>query len=152
MDVRYVNPFLRGAVEVLGTMAGISLEPGKPYIKNRGEAEGDISGLIAINGEAQGSLSVTFHFSLIQAVIRGMLGDEVTEVGTEVRDAVGELTNMISGAARRSLGEDGLSLSAGIPRVIDGPAHKIAHLCRGPVLAIPFSSEYGYMVVEVSLQ
>lgn len=151
MDVRYVNPFLRGAVEVLGTMAGVSLDPGKPYIKQRNEAEGDISGLVSINGETHGSLSVTFHFTLIQAVVKGMLGDEVSEIDADVRDAVGELTNMISGAARRQLGEDGLNLSAGIPKVIDGPSHKIEHIFRGPVLAIPFSSEYGYMVVEVAL-
>lgn len=151
MDVRFVNPFLGGAVEVLSTMAGIGLDPGKPYIKRGNQAEGDISGIIPVDGEACGSISVTFHFSLIQAVLKGMLGDEVNEIDADVRDAVGELTNMISGAARRRLGEQGLSLSAGIPKVLDGSGHQIEHIWGGPVLAIPFSSEYGYMVVEVAL-
>ena len=32
MDVRFVNPFLEGTVEVLKTMAFIDPRPGKPYV------------------------------------------------------------------------------------------------------------------------
>jgi len=151
MDVKYVNPFLSGVVEVLGTMAGVALEAGKPYLKQQTLAEGDISGVIGLSGDAQGSLAVTFHFGLIQAVMRGMLGDEISAIDDAVRDAVGELTNMISGAARRELSEKGLGLRAGIPRIYDGHGHCIEH-AASPVLAVPFSSEYGYAVIEVALR
>lgn len=150
MDVKYINPFLTGVVEVLRTMAGVALEVGKPYLKQQTMAEGDVSGLIGLSGETEGSLSVTFHFGLIQAVMHNMLGDDIDQIDATVRDAVGELTNMISGAARRELAEKGLSLRAGIPKVFDGQGHRLHHL-TSPVLAIPFSSEYGYAVVEVAL-
>ena len=39
-----------------------------------------------------------------------MLGEEVEELSEEVQDAVGEMTNRISGDARRLLGEKGVQL------------------------------------------
>ncbi|KIX15593.1 chemotaxis protein CheX [Dethiosulfatarculus sandiegensis] len=151
MDVRYINPFLSGAMEVLNTMGGVSLQPGKPYIKKNAKAMGDVSGIIGISGEAVGSLSVSFTFGLIKAVMKNMLGDDITQVDDDVRDAVGEITNMISGSARRVLSDEGLSLKAGIPSIVDGKDHTIKHLVSNPTLVIPFDSPDGKVVVEVCM-
>ena len=101
MDVRYINPFLTGAMNVLKTMAYVDLKPGKPFLKKDQVAKGDVSGIIGLTGAASGSLSVTFNFKLVQQIMSNMLGEEVSELNDEVRDAVGEITNMISGDARR---------------------------------------------------
>ncbi|MEW6265999.1 MAG: chemotaxis protein CheX [Thermodesulfobacteriota bacterium] len=152
MDVRYINPFLTGAVEVLGTMASVALKPQKPYLKQHEASTGDISGIIGVTGSgAMGSISVTFTFDLIQVVMKNMLGDDVSGLDDEVKDAVGELTNQISGAARRHLAQEGLSLQAGIPTVVAGKNHTIKHIVTGPVLVIPFEGPQGKMIVEVSL-
>jgi chemotaxis protein CheX len=83
--------------------------------------------------------------------MRNMLGDSVAEVDDGVKDAVGEMTNMISGAARRRLAEQGLTLSAGLPTVVSGRDHTIQHVVDGPVLVIPFENDQGSLVVEVAL-
>ena len=45
-------------------------------------------------------MSVTFSKECAQAVVNHMIGENFTEMNAEVADAVGELTNMISGDAR----------------------------------------------------
>ena len=153
MDVKYINPFLSGTVNVLKTMAFVNIQPGKPFLKKDHVACGDVSGIIGLTGQATGSLSVTFNFELIQLIMRNMLGEEVTEVTNDVRDAVGELTNMISGDARRMLQQEGLSLSAAIPTIVAGKDHTIKHVVNGPIIVIPFESEDGGRAsVEVSLK
>ncbi len=152
MDIRFINPFLEAAVEVLGTMAAVSLQAGKPYLKKNQQASGDISGVVGLSGDAQGSLSVTFEFSVIKHALKAMLGEDISKVNDDARDAVGEFTNMISGSARQKLQEAGLTLSAGIPTVVDGPGHNIHHTVNGPTLVIPFSSNVGAVVVEAALQ
>lgn len=151
MDVRYINPFLSGAVEVLGTMAMVQLTPGKPFLKKAQEAMGDVSGIVGMSGGASGSLSVTFTFPVLQAVMRNMLGEEVETVNADVKDAVGELTNMISGSARKYLQEEGLTLSAGVPTVVAGKDHSITHAISGPVLVIPFECPHGKVIIEVAM-
>jgi chemotaxis protein CheX len=153
MDVKYINPFLSGTLNVLKTMAFVDLSPGKPFLKKDHVAQGDVTGIIGLTGEATGSLSVTFNFSLIQQIMKNMLGEEVSEVTNDVRDAVGEITNMISGDARRLLQQEGLSLTAAIPTIVAGKGHTIKHVIAGPIIVIPFSADGGGTAsVEVSLK
>ncbi len=67
----------------------------------------------------------------------------------EIADAVGELANMISGQARRELGEKGKIFKAAIPSVVSGRNHNIIHYSEGPKIAIPFSTEKGNFTIEV---
>ena len=153
MDVKYINPFLQATLNVLKTMAFVEINPGKPFLKKDHIAFGDVTGIIGLTGGATGSLSVTFNFELIKLIMNNMLGEQVSEVTNDVRDAVGELTNMISGDARRLLQQEGLSLSAAIPTIVAGKNHTIKHVVNGPIIVIPFTSEGdGQATVEVSLK
>ena len=78
-----------------------------------------------------------------------MFGETVLHINQEVEDAVGEITNMISGDARRELAEKGIVLKAAIPTVISGKNHSIKHMAKGPSIAIPFSTKAGHFIVEV---
>ena len=152
MDVKYINPFLAGTLNVLKTMAFTEVRPGKPFLKKDAIAFGDVTGIIGLTGGATGSLSVTFNFILIKQIMANMLGEDVTEVTNDVRDAVGELTNMISGDARRMLQQEGLTLTAAIPTIVAGKNHTIKHVISGPIIVIPFEADGGGAAcVEVSL-
>ena len=150
MDVRLINPFLTATIHVLATMARIEPTPGKPFLKQARAALGDVSAIIGITGVASGSMALTFTESAIMAIVSNLLGTQITEVDDEVRDAVGELTNMICGDARRRLSEDGISLQGGIPTIVSGKNHSISHIHNGPRLAIPFTTPNGRFVVEVA--
>jgi len=92
VKAEYINPFLQATIKVLSTMASITPTPGKPGIKNDEIARGDI---IGITGHSEGSMSLTLSRESALAVIKNMDGEEFNEM----TDAVGELTNMISGDA-----------------------------------------------------
>lgn len=150
MDVKIINPFLAAAINVLKTMANIEPKPGKPFLRKEELALGDVSAIIGITGAAQGSMALTFTESCIKAIVSNLFGSEVTELDGEVKDAVGELTNMICGDARRRLAEDGIGLQAGIPTIVAGKGHNITHINSGPRLAVPFETPNGKFVVEVA--
>lgn len=149
MNVEYINPFLKSTVTVLKTMAFTDATAGRPYIKKEAMAAGDVSGIIGITGETEGSLSVSFSEPCICHIVSNMFGESVTAINHEVEDAVGELTNMISGDARREMAEKGIVLKAAIPTVISGKNHTIKHMAKGPAVAIPFETAGGSFLVEV---
>jgi chemotaxis protein CheX len=152
MDVRFINPFLDGAKEVLKTMAFTDATPGKVYLKKGDTAHGDVSGIIGITGDAIGSLAVSFHSQCICGIVSSMLGETYTEPNREVLDAVGELTNMISGVARTQMEKNGLSVYAAIPSVVIGEDHTINHILKAPSIVIPFSTVHGDFVVDVCIK
>lgn len=151
MDVRFINPFLEGTVSVLKTMAMIDPKAGKPYLKRGKEAAGDISGIIGMTGSAKGSLALSFSDSCILKIVSNMLGEDYSEINNDVRDAVGEITNMISGVARKNLEAQGFNIAAAIPTVVCGENHAIIHVLGGPSIVIPFETEDGPFCVDVCL-
>ncbi|MEF3167923.1 MAG: chemotaxis protein CheX [Deltaproteobacteria bacterium] len=150
MDARIINPFLEAAVNVLKTMAMIEPTPGRPFLKQHFEAMGDVSGVIGITGQAQGSMSISFERPCICAIVSNLFGSSVDSITDEVKDAVGELTNMICGDARRRLERENISLQSGTPMVVSGENHTIRHLSNGPRLAVPFETPNGAFVIEVA--
>ena len=152
MDVKFINPFLYGTVEVLSKMAFIEPTAGKPFAKTDDTACGDVSGIIGMTGDAIGSLALTFQEECIIYIANKMLSETHTEMNKEVLDAVGELTNMISGASRKLMEKDNLTVFAAIPTVVFGKAHTVRHVIKGPSIVIPFQTEKGTFVIDVCLQ
>jgi chemotaxis protein CheX len=152
MDVKLINPFINATVNVLETMAFVKVTAGKPYVKKDNVATGDVSGVIGLTGVANGTIAVTFEEKCILTIVSNMFGETMDTLNHEIADAVGELTNMISGQARRELEEMGKVFKAAIPSVITGPKHQIVHYSKGPKIAIPFSTEGGDFTIEVCFE
>ncbi len=152
MDVRYINPFLEGTIEVLKTMAFLEPRPGKPFLKTGNNAQGDITGIIGLTGKVKGSLALTFSEECILKIVSNMLGEDKTKIDPETKDAVGEITNMVSGVARKKLEALGLQVFAAIPTVVSGKGHSVSHVLGGPSLIIPFETDSGSFVVDVCMK
>ena len=78
--------------------------------------------------------------------------DLPSEINNEISDAVGELTNMISGQARKELAEMDKVFEGTIPTVITGKNHKLETKTTGPKVAIPFTTDFGSFTIEVCLE
>jgi chemotaxis protein CheX len=152
MDVKYINPFLNGTLEVLKTMAFLDPVAGKPYLKQSDTAAGDVSAIIGITGDAIGSLAISFSESCICGIVSNMLGEIFTDVNKDVFDAAGEITNMVSGVARSYLEKQGMAVYAAIPTVVYGRGHTVMHILRAPSIVIPFSTIKGNFVIDVCIK
>jgi chemotaxis protein CheX len=80
-----------------------------------------------------------------------MLGEEIKEINGDITDAVGEITNMVSGSARKELESIGLNILAAIPTVVSGKSHSIKHVLGGPSIIITFEIEEGPFVVDICI-
>ena len=152
MDARLINPFIDATLNVLETMASTKAQVGKPYLKKEQVARGDVSGVIGLTGEASGTISVSFTERSILSIVSKMLGEEIKEVNDQIKDAVGEVTNIISGQARQKIEELGTSIQAAIPTVVVGKNHVITHVTTYPVIAIPFTTDNGEFTIEVCFE
>ena len=136
---------------MLKTMAFVEPKAGKPYLKADSLAKGDISGIIGLTGSATGSLALSFSEAAILKIVSNMVGENIKTMSDEIKDAVGEITNMISGVARKNLEADGFYIQAAIPTVVTGKNHSITHVSGGQSLIIPFEIAEGTFVVDVCL-
>lgn len=150
-SVGFINPVLEAVSNVLTKMAQVEVTPGKPYVNKERTASGDVTGIIGLTGDLKGVLSVTFEKEVILKITNSMLDESYTEIDGNIADAVGELTNMITGQARMHLSKDGMNLKASTPSVVIGKGHTISHITPAPILSIPFSTDFGSFVVEITM-
>jgi chemotaxis protein CheX len=151
LDVKYINPFIEATYHVLETMAKTTAEGGTPYLKNGLIAKGDVSAIIGLTGDVSGTLSISFEETCILAIVSNMFNEKVA-MNEEIKDAVGELCNMISGQARQRLDGLGLNLKAGIPSLIMGKGHTVKHISDKRIIAIPFTCADSNFTIEVCLE
>ena len=137
MNAEFVNPFISGLLNVLETMAQTKLTPGKPKRKQGDVAKGDVSGLIGMVGPSvRGSMSITFE-------------ERPEKLDAEVGDMVGEVTNMICGAAKRDLADRGFEFGMATPIVVSGKQHTISHQVSGAKIILPFMCDEGLAHLEI---
>ena len=103
-----------------------------------------------VSEQARGSLSITFEASLAIATMKAMVGEAPDKVNREIIDLVGEITNMVTGGAKKILSEKGIEFDMATPMVVSGKNHTIHHKAKGAVILIPLRSEHGNAFIEFS--
>lgn len=146
--VAVAKPFIQATLDILKMMASMEAVSGKPYVKKNHVAKGDVSAVVGVTGDKTGTIAVSFSRPCAIALVKGMLGDDIQDIIQDTQDAVGEVTNMVSGQARAALVELGITLQGSTPTVIMGDGHLIRHMSANPVVAIPFTTPNGEFTVE----
>ena len=152
MEASLVNPFIESAVNVLKTMAQTTPVSGAHTIKKHNRTWGEVTGLIGMAGEnVNGNMMVSFDAPCILSIVSKMLMEEFTEINNDVIDAVGEITNMISGGTKSALKEKGFAISMATPIIINGKNVELSQNSKSPIICIPFTTEVGQFVIEANL-
>ena len=130
-------------------MAMIEATPGKPTIKQGVNTLGDITGMIDLSGpEANSSLAISFSTAAILDITNKMLGEEITTIDDTVIDLVGEITNIITGNAKRLYSEQGMDFNLTLPSTHVGNDLPLNHSVSGDILVLPFTIDAGEFFLE----
>ena len=149
MDVRYINPFLTAIQNIFETMIDVPFKVGKPSIKKNPVTEYELSGIIGLSGSVTGCVVVSLSKEVALELASELLGEELTAVNEDCTDAIGEITNMITGNAKTDFPVAGCSIS--VPSIIKGH-HSVAFPSGIPVITIPCNAGSGKMAVDIGLK
>ena len=153
MKADFINPFLDATLEVLNKMAFVKANNTKPFLKDTLGTYGAVTGIIGMAGEdVQGTMVLSFSEPCIIKIVSNMLYEEFNSIDDTIVDAVGELTNMISGGAKRRLAEKNYQFEMAIPSMVTGSGVQIYHQSSGRAVVIPFTIPEGEFWVEACLQ
>jgi len=153
MDVKYINPFVDAVYHTMTTMLGDTPKRKEVRMKDDNKAYGDISGIIGFASKnICGSVALTFPTETAVKCYNMMVGDSTEKITDDVRDTVGELTNIVAGGAKKIYAEQGLSFNISIPTVVLGKNHILSHKGGTPVANVPFIIGDYPFVMEISIK
>jgi len=150
MDVNLVNPFLKATTDTFKTMMGIELQMDKPVVRNSTDHQYDVSGVIGLSGEAQGSIAISFSKITALKVVSKMLGVELKIVNADLTDGIGEIANIIAGYSKQYLTDYKVSIS--LPNVVVGSGHELIAPSGVSTIVVPYTCELGEFAVEIALK
>jgi chemotaxis protein CheX len=142
----FINPVLGATRDVFEMMLGCTPKRVGLKLKEPCAAGGSVSGVIGITGGVVGTIGVRLPKQMAMDVLERMVGTKADAITPDVCDAVGELTNLIAGAAKSKLAH--LNLSVSLPNVVSGEAFDVAYPSDVSPFCILFDSELGSFVIE----
>lgn len=149
MDVRYINPFLIAIQEVFDTMINVPFKLGKPHLKKDSVPMYEVSSIIGLSGTVSGTVVISLSKAIALELASALACEEITELDEDATDALGEIANMVAGAAKAKFPTDGASIS--IPSVVLG-RHKVVYPKGVPIISIPCETSSGRLMVDVALK
>lgn len=149
MKVEYINPFVNALSSAFSTMLGCEVQRGQISLNHGCVLQHDISGVIGLSGNAVGTVVLSLSAPVAMGAAATMLMCEITEINGDVVDAVGELANMVAGAAKAKLEE--FNMSIGLPTVITGSGHEVRFPSNITPITIPFETQWGPLTLDVGL-
>jgi chemotaxis protein CheX len=144
-----IASFVKSTADVLATMANIKVAIGKPTFKSDPATLYEVSGIIGFSGAFKGSMVLSFQKRTALAVVTAFAGTPIQENSADFADAIGELANMVAGAAKSAFGP-GTAIS--VPSVVMGAGHCVAALHDVPCVVIPCKTASGDFAVEVNIK
>ena len=147
----YVSPFIIGARHVFKTMLDIDLVNREPVAKGSRRTTADVTGVIGFTGDREGTMTVSMSTSTALTIYSRLFNEQYSKITPEIIDAVGELTNIISGQARKELEKQGLHVVAYVPMVFSGKGVEINFITKGMPTTVPFSFTLDGAREELSL-
>jgi chemotaxis protein CheX len=113
------------------------------------DIEQNLSSLIGLAGDLKGILGIHCPSTVALGITSAMLGMEVTELGEDVKDAIGEIANMVAGGLKVALASHDKKIELAIPTTVIGKAIRTSGLSRATRVIVPFSSPIGRFCVEL---
>ena len=152
-EMEYLTPFIDNTVNVLKTMASVEPTFREVWFSKEFKIFGDISGIIGLSGNSEGTVAVTFYWPLARKIIAQMMKVEEDMVNAEyIHDGVGEIINMISGATKKNFSGTPYYFELSIPTVVVGSGHQLGHPEASSIAVLIFDVEETAFAVQVCLK
>lgn len=143
------NYLSNATMEVFASMIFIDITPESPSGEPMPEIEPNLSSLIGLAGDLKGILAIHCPSAVALGVTAAMLGMEVTELDEDVKDAIGEIANMVAGGLKESLAAEDKKIELAIPTTVIGKSIRTSGLSGATRAMVTFSSPLGRFGVEL---
>jgi chemotaxis protein CheX len=151
MNVKFMNPFIDAASEVLRTECGTAIKRGSLTMQKSALTADDVTVLISLIGQVQGVVLYGLSRTTSLGLVTRMLGQEFTNFDNLAQSGIAELGNVVTGRATIKLSQAGFTANISPPTLIQGKGLSISTLDFARIV-VPLDSEVGQITVHLALR
>lgn len=137
--------------EIFETMIMLETTPGPPLGQKITTFQHTVTGMVGMAGTFKGLLAVHIPNEVAKAITSNFLGLEVAEIDDDVKDAIGELANMLAGNIKMAIDQSGKEITLSIPSAVHGDEYTVNSLANAEWVMMPFATPAGEFLVELQI-
>lgn len=151
MDVKFLNPFIEAAFEVMKAELGVTAVRGNLSLQKTAMTTNDITVLIHLVGQVYGVVTYGMATQTGLNMVSKIMGQEFDDLDSLAQSGVAELGNVISGRATIKFSQAGYDSNISPPTLISGKNVKISTLDFSRVV-VPLITDLGELEVHLALR
>jgi len=151
MNVKFLNPFVEAAFEVLQAETGLTISRGELSLEKAAYFTDEVTVIISLVGRVEGNVFYSLAQSTAVVMASRMLGEPLAEFNTLAQSGIAELGNVITGRASVKLSEAGYEATISPPALLLGKGATISTLDMAR-LVVPLESESGTVKIHLALR
>lgn len=151
MNVKFLNPFVEAANEVLNAEVGVKLTRGALTLQKSALTSDEVTVLISLVGQVQGVVLYGLSTKTGVAMVSRMMAQDFTEFDGLAQSGVAELGNVITGRASIKMANTGVAAEISPPTLIQGQGITISTLDFSRIV-VPLTCELGQITVHLALR
>jgi chemotaxis protein CheX len=151
MNVRFLNPFVEAAFEVLKAETGVTATRGDLALEKAAFVTEDVTVILALVGAVEGSVFYCMDQQTAMGLVSHMIGEPVHSLDSLAQSGIAELGNVITGRASVKLSEAGFEANISPPSLLLGKGAMISTL-DSPRLIVPVLTDCGKVIIHLSLR
>lgn len=137
------------AREVFSAMLMMEITGEALSVSGRGIVQSNITSMIGLGGGIRGILAIHCPKGVATSITSGFLGMDVAEIDDDVKDAIGEIANMIAGNLKVAFAGAGIPVELAIPTTVVGEAFRLTGISGASRHYVSFNIEHGNFWAEL---
>jgi chemotaxis protein CheX len=151
MKVKFLNPFVDAACEILRLEMQGTVERGNLLLENASYVTDDVTVILALVGAVDGTVFYSMSNEVAVRFASQLMGRTFETLDKLVQSGIAELGNVITGRASMKLAEAGYEANISPPSLIMGRGATISTLDY-PRLIVPLITSLGPITIHLALR
>lgn len=131
------NEIVTGTQDVFSTMLMVDLESDPAIEDKKCDIRSNLTSMIGLGGGIRGLLALHCPATVAKAITGTFLGMEVDELNDDVKDAIGEIVNMVAGNLKVSYAKIDINVELAIPTSIVGNSFTLSGISNAKRIILP---------------
>ena len=151
MNVKFLNPFVDAAYQVIQVETGLSVTRGDLILDKEPYTTDDLTVIISLVGQIIGNVIYSMNLATALSLASKMMGEQVKGLDPLAQSSIAELGNVITGRASMLLSGAGFESIISTPTLLQGKGAVISTLDFAR-LVVPLNTELGSVTIHLALR
>ncbi len=147
--MEFAKKITESTEEIFSTMIFMDIAAQDPLEATREVLGCHVSAMIGLTGGFSAMLGIHCPEAVGLAITGEMLGMDIQEIDADVKDALGEIANMIAGGLKERFAAEDIGLELAIPTAVSGKSYTISAPKGSNRIVVPFTVASGTFYIEI---